>query len=361
MKTLNIPIMLSVLALFCTKLCAQIYTPYTYTPQGLAVYYNIVEETATETEILAYRRYLATTYPRAILLEDKTTTYNCHAYAWLMSEGGERCEMHSPLSYIDSGTPSYIPTSSNDLKGNKVIYFDGNNLPKHSAVVSTPSHYFISKWGTDGGLVKHLYYDCPYYDNVSLVYYKLTMEIMGDEVIALSSTTSAVTRTYMLSNVPQGATVDWSVIGNASIISGQGSNAIQVRINGSTTVVISATVNCPTGITVDIPFNLYVSASAAPVITDIEMFKYSQGTGQFTLKAISNNPEGNFSWSVSGGYATLSDVPYPDDAVFSDGPNQYKAINFYQTGTYTITVVGSRSGSADTYTYSKTFIVSESI
>lgn len=103
-----------------------------------------------------------------------------------------------------------------------------------------------------------------------------------------------------------------------------------------------------------------MKTSSAPIITDIEMFKYGQGTGEFTLKAVTNLPEGNFTWSVSGGNADLYEIPFPDDASFLYEPNTYKAIRFYNTGTYIISVTGSKTGTTDIYTYNKEFSITES-
>ena len=89
------------------------------------------------------------------------------------------------------------------------------------------------------------------------------------------------------------------------------------------------------------------------------MFKYGQDTGEFTLKVISNQPDGTFTWSISGGNAVLYEIPYPDDASFLSEPNTYKAVRFYESGTYTITVTGTKAGTTDVYTYSEEFFITE--
>ena len=92
------------------------------------------------------------------------------------------------------------------------------------------------------------------------------------------------------------------------------------------------------------------------------MFKYWQNTGEFTLKAISNQPSGTFTWSVSGefeGNAVLYEIPFPDDAGFMYEPNTFKAIRFYKCGIYTITVTGTNIETMDSYTYSKDFHITE--
>ena len=50
---------------------------------------------------------------------------------------------------------------------------------------------------------------------------------------------------------------------------------------------------------------------------------------------------------------------HPDDASFLSEPNTYKAIRFYESGTYTITVTGTKAGTTDVYTYSEEFFITE--
>lgn len=334
---------------FCNILSGQVCTP---NGSWIAAYQ--MEEQMTSAEKEALRQNNMQIYPRAIYMGEPTTTYNCHGYAWSMTEGGEKICIYSPdvQAYMLDG--SYTQTISTDSKATKVWY--GSNVD-HSAVVSMYSGYLISKWGT-WCLMRHLPADCPYIAT-TLTYYKLSMEITGDEIVALPTNSTVVIKTYTLTNLPNGATVDWEVTGRGSIVSGQGSAMLGVALNGTGNTTIKAKVNCPTGLVVNIPFNLEVRASSAPIITDIEMFKYSQDSGEFTLKAATNQPEGTFTWSIFGGNAELYDIPNPDDAMFMLEPNTYKAVRFYDAGTYTITVTGSKAGTMDTYTYSKNFYVSE--
>lgn len=241
---------------------------------------------------------------------------------------------------------SYVATNSSDPKATKVSYANDD----HSAIVSSPGLYLISKWGPLC-LMKHLPADCPY-NSKGLRYYKLSMEISGEQIIALADLTSSVTRQYNLSNVPTGAIVEWTVTGaRATITDGQGSSAIQVHFAGSGNASISAKVHCPTGLVVNIPFGLYVTASSAPIITDITPYQYGS---TLLLQAISNKPEGNFVWSVDNSNVTLYENPYSDDASFMYAPNSFKAVQTSAPGSYTFTVTGISSNQMDRYTFSKT-------
>lgn len=336
--------------LFCHEVFGQVYTP-----QGSLVTVVDRGEQLTAAQKEALKQEWTITYPRAFYWGEATTTYNCHAYAWSVSEGGKKYWMNTPNDDIYMTDGSYVITDQYDPKARKVSY--GND--DHSAIKpSAGSAYLISKWG-GACLMKHTYDDCPY-TSTGLKFYKLSMEISGDEIVALPNNTTSVTRTYTLSNVPNGARVEWNVIDRGTIVSGQGSHSIQVEILGSGNCYISAKVHCSTGLVVQIPFNINVIASTAPIITDIQMFKYGQMEGEFTLMAVSNQPTGTFTWSVNKN-AQLYEIPYPDDASFLQYPNIYKAARFYETGTYTITVVGSKSGTMDTYTYSKDFNITEMV
>ena len=320
-----------------------------YTPCGSVV--DVFERTdyLTAEDIEAERNYVRTCYPNAYIVGEATVSYNCHAYAWSVSEGGEKYWMNDPTPYMTDG--SYTLTNSIDPKATKIFYYGGN----HSAVKSSGG-YFISKWGTSC-LVRHTPDDCPY-DTRNLRYYKLSMEISGDTFVPLPSLTNPVTKNYTLSNVPEGATVSWSISGFGRVLSGQGTNSVQVEFYGSGSSTLSAAVHCRTGLVVNVP-GLIIESTTAPYITDIEMFKYSQNTGEFTLRAVSNNNNGTFNWSVSGGRAEFCDLPYPDDAIFMFYPNIFTAISFYTTGTYTITVTGVNPSNMDTYTFSKDFVITE--
>ncbi|MDE5810266.1 MAG: hypothetical protein K2H59_08320 [Muribaculaceae bacterium] len=108
-------------------------------------------------------------YSNAVVLEQGTCTYNCHGYAWWVSEGGEKYWINNTLgdesenlsNFFNDGT--YTITKS-PAPGDKVYYKYGD----HSAVVYS-GDIVISKWGP-GALVRHRVNECPY-NSTELVYY----------------------------------------------------------------------------------------------------------------------------------------------------------------------------------------------
>ncbi len=70
-------------------------------------------------------------------------------------------------------------------------------------------------------------------------------------------------------------------------------------------------------------------------------------------------PNGIFTWTIASGNAELYELPYPDDASFLEFPNIFAAIRFYEYGWCTVTVTSTDINAAHSYTYSKTFGMSE--
>ncbi|MBQ6762023.1 MAG: hypothetical protein IJP49_04670 [Bacteroidales bacterium] len=123
------------------------------TPNG-----SIVSDTEqiTDPEFTAYQRQqiaieFSNTYPLATIVAPASVKYNCHAYAWHISEGGSNVWMGistNPTSiYWTDGSYS---SSNCRGKGLKVSYINGN----HSAITTETTDYFISKWG-NGPRVRH--------------------------------------------------------------------------------------------------------------------------------------------------------------------------------------------------------------
>lgn len=95
-------------------------------------------------------------------------------------------------------------------------------------------------------------------------------------------------------------------------------------------------------------------SSYCPQIRDINMFKYCQGTGEYTLQAFVNQTDVNISWTTDG---TIYDIPYPDDAMFLENPHLFAAVDFYNTGDHTVYATASNQRGESTFC--KTFYVED--
>ena len=143
----------------------------------------------------------------AVRIGPATSNYNCHAYAWHVSDGGDSqdCWLNNIGTNLSQywTNDAYISTSSPN-EFNKVFY---GTIADHSAI-STASGDVKSKWGA-WPLYEHETTDCPY-DNISITFYKIP--VSGDDLICTSKTYSSV-------NI-SGATYNWS----GSRISTEGTN-----------------------------------------------------------------------------------------------------------------------------------------
>ena len=205
------------------------------TPNGSIVsdtYVRSEEYKAADIEYI--NNQLKIIYPRAEVLKPATTTYNCHAYAWHISEGGSAVWMGlstNPTSiyWIDG---SYVEVA-NPVKGAKVSYANDN----HSAVVTDEVNVFISKWGA-WPLVRHENNYCPY--ESSRLRYFVRIKLIGPTQVCTEAT-------FTLSNLPAGATVQWGAGGGrlnaVELASGQGTAQATYRATDSGRGSVQVTVS----------------------------------------------------------------------------------------------------------------------
>lgn len=113
-------------------------------------------------------------YPLATIVDDPTSQYNCHSYAWFMYAGGpvRYYWMEDPGSYMTDRSYTFVTRTSPGASipgtvpdGARVSYESGN----HSAVKISASQ-LESKWGA-WPKMRHATGYTPY-SPVSLAYYK---------------------------------------------------------------------------------------------------------------------------------------------------------------------------------------------
>lgn len=131
-----------------------------YTPNGTAVPLSATESELTEDKKNQIKNDYLLQYPNIIYVSEATTSYNCHGYAWYMSDGHA-----SDKVWIDNGTVahfwrdgSYVFTTTPNESSK--VYFLGSD---HSAIQETRNgiSYLKSKWGK-GPVFLHTFQDCPY-------------------------------------------------------------------------------------------------------------------------------------------------------------------------------------------------------
>lgn len=141
-----------------------------YTSKGRPVIAYQINCKSSSYDKIQGENFVKSSFPDVTIVSEGTCTYNCHAYAWYVSEGGSKCwidgtydDKPNIANFFTDGT--YIETT-NPQGGDKVYYKNGD----HSAVVYS-GDVFTSKWG-QLPLVRHKYNRCPY-NSTNLVYYKL--------------------------------------------------------------------------------------------------------------------------------------------------------------------------------------------
>jgi len=152
------------------------------TPTGVSVPAEIETVVYSEGQVAyAYNFWenkIADSSWNATIIELNTLSaqYNCHGYAWHVSDGGNKVRIEGgPGPYIEDENASYIQTSS--TKNLRKVYYNGGG---HSAITTETSGIVISKWGW-GPLVRHAVNDCPYRDyyghpvSYTLEYYEIPM------------------------------------------------------------------------------------------------------------------------------------------------------------------------------------------
>ncbi len=189
-----------------------------------------------------------------------TKKFNCHGYAWHVSDGGS----NRWIGYYIGNTDEYIYW--NDGGYTEVGYepYPGKvsyALSDHSAITTYQAGWFISKWG-DKVLARHRWNDCPYPSAV-LKYYKLNFSITGSSLLCNND------EVYSLSQNPcLGGNYSWNTNANLSISgSSTGLSAtISPESDGEGEIGFSFSSGCGTSFTLS-PYEVWVGPPPTPSIT----------------------------------------------------------------------------------------------
>lgn len=199
-----------------TFLCNAQYVTL-YTPNGSSVQTFIRSEGSTEWITTTTNQYKAA-YGIENVLAPASQRYNCHNYAWHMSEGNtEKVWMNQYDSYGNSNVwkywtdNSYVETTENNAE--KIFYYNGD----HSAIKSkTIAGKYESKWGS-APLMRHYPTQGPsIYEMSHRRYYRLAYIISGPSQVCSTGAT------YTINNLPSSVnSVIWTHGSNLTIVSGQ--------------------------------------------------------------------------------------------------------------------------------------------
>jgi hypothetical protein len=285
---------LIIITLFITSnpfgLFSQSYSSTTiYTPKGTSVSALILTSGDYPPATKDYLRdYWLDFYDNRITyLGEATYSYNCHAYAWHISEGGNTVWINTPGDDTYWQDWSYLEVPSQSL-ATKVSF----GSTDHSAITTGTQDYFISKWGASPRF-RHHKDDCPY--NSQDLHYYIRTYITGPTMVC-----SSPNSTFVLNGRPGGSTVTWTKSNNLTYVSGQGTNNYVVHASSSGSGWVAATVYNG-GDSYSVP--QYAFWVGGPIITDqrVDGNAYQYGMG------------------VSPGVGHwLTFVPYPDNGSITD-------------------------------------------
>ncbi|MGI6339506.1 MAG: T9SS type A sorting domain-containing protein [Bacteroidales bacterium] len=161
---------------------------------------------------------------RITYLGEATYTYNCHAYAWHVSEGGSNVWIGRNSSELDEEDKYWSDLSYVEVPNQAAATKVSFGIYNHSAITTTTTDYFISKWG-DAPLFRHHKNDCPY--NTQDLHYYAPLSISGPSVVCSSG------GSFNINYLPTGTTITWSQGPNLTRTSAQGAHPCTFSSTGS--------------------------------------------------------------------------------------------------------------------------------
>ncbi len=204
-----------------------------------------------------------------------TSHYNCHAYAWHISEGGSSINRWINQTNDDDSpnlskywtNDAYVPTSTPD-NHQKLFYASDD----HSAITTDTLGWVKSKWGW-WGLYEHSIAKCPF-DSGDLHYYKL----VNPSVYVPSSTLCNSSQQTVSESSFTDITLnyDWNVSGPLTEVSGDGSAAYTVASGTQNGMgLASLTITTPSGASSGVTKNIWVGAPPTPEIESYTSYVWS--------------------------------------------------------------------------------------
>ena len=279
-----------------------------YTPNGSVVPDAgvLVGEDYTQEYKQSINNDILNNYDDVEILGDATKKYNCHGYAWHMTENGDTVWINTEEIYWQDGSYIEVPESI----ATKVSYYEN-----HSAV-RLNSTWYVSKWGKLSK-VKHHPNNVPpnYMPDSTKHYYIRTPQITGSSIICS-------TAIYTIQNLPSSASVQWSVSNsNLSLISGQGTGTATFQKNANGSCVITAQVTIGTT-TLNLTKNVWAGTPTAPSISGWPSNNQLLPSTFYQLSA-TGNPDAQileYQWSVVLG-ATIISGGNTNSATFMTNPS----------------------------------------
>ena len=280
------------------------------TPKGNSVTAYIVPE-MTDTERQYYdNQYSALNRTLLYYFNDNRSSskrFNCHGYAWNMSEGG-------PVRwigyYVTTDEDVYMTDGSyirvcNEIYPGKVSWVGGD----HSAITTATPGRWRSKWNMFP-LMEHNKDDTPFGTNYA--YYAST-KISGS-----TSSLCSGTRIFSVKNIP-GATYSWTHSATVTPVGPTNTSNLTVQRNGSSNGAAWAQVQITTpcsGTSATSRIDFTVGLPAQPGSITERLVDYYQGKLQLEIAAVPGAT--SYRWYKDGvlqttSYGTFIQMPITQD------------------------------------------------
>lgn len=198
-------------------------------------------------------------YPNAteVGYRSATNNYNCHGYAWHVSEGGSQKWIgllyYDPDPYVVEDVYwtdlSYIETT--EQYASKISYYTGN----HSAIQTATQGIYISKW-SNGCLVQHARDDGPAgYQMYNRKYYRLNPGISGSTEALCSNQE----RTFTSNTTITGSSYSWTKDDTRlDYVSGSGTISYRIKAkNTSGNAWVQLQITTPSGEVATTPYKYF--------------------------------------------------------------------------------------------------------
>jgi len=210
--------------------------PYNlYTPRNSQVLNTYDTQEMSESEIAYWNNYVRTNYRNATPVQPSTREYNCHGYAWSVSEGG-------PQVWIGYDPPAgaeevYWSDGSYDQLSEALatkVSYSGD----HSAITSGTPNYYYSKWNKYPLMYHHKDYTPGY--GTANQFFRRSVDVPQDQSSIQSAISAAVYgQTINVSN-PQTLQSDLIVPSGVVLSFISGAN---ININGYSITTIYGNIN----------------------------------------------------------------------------------------------------------------------
>lgn len=231
-----------------------------YTPKGDEISAEALTDTAydySQTQKDSIKDYWLRRYNyRITFIAEATREYNCHGYAWSVSEGGDTVVIKTPNDDIYWTEESYREISPETNA--KVAFLE---TADHSAIRTSQTNILISKWGYVCRFRHHVN-DCPYTPKTGLKYYKLDPHMTG----STSALCYNVQRTFDtdITHMPPG-TLTWTKGPYITYYSGAGTPHYTVKGGDNGSSYVKLQISTPSGFTWS---NYKYFWSGKPIITN---------------------------------------------------------------------------------------------